>query len=119
MLTQSEIKRQMEIGNIVITPLRETSLSGPNSCDIHLGNKLLVYKLEDGEVLDIKKNNPTEEIVIPEDGYVLQPGVLYLGETEEYTETYGFIPKIDGVSSAARLGLCIHITAGFGDIFSH
>lgn len=139
MLTQSEIKRQMELGNIVISPLRETSLSGPNSCDIHLGNKLLVYKLEEPkrkpklmdlflrlfgknptqreeEILDIRKKNPTKEIIIPEEGYVLQPGVLYLGETEEYTETYGFIPKIDGVSSAARLGLCIHITAGFGDI---
>lgn len=116
MLTKSEIKRQMGLGNVVVSPLREESLSGPNSCDLHLGRTLLVYELPEDGILDIKKNNPTKEIIIPEEGYVLMPGTLYLGETEEYTETDGFVPKIDGVSSGARLGLSVHITAGFGDI---
>ena len=113
MLTKSEIIRQMELGNIIIDPLKEGALSGPNSCDIHLGSTLLIY---DEEVLDIKKENKTTRIEIPEEGYILLPGVLYLGETEEYTETHGFIPKIDGVSSGGRLGMSIHVTAGFGDL---
>ena len=46
--------------------------------------------------LDPKKDNKTEELTIPEEGRVLLPGVLYLGETMEYTETYGYVPKIDG-----------------------
>jgi dCTP deaminase len=41
---------------------------------------------------------------------------LYLGRTNEYTETYGFVPGIEGKSSLARLGLQVHMTAGFGDV---
>lgn len=65
--------------------------------------------------LDPKKDNKTEELTIPEEGRVLLPGVLYLGETMEYTETYGYVPKIDGRSTTGRLGIIVHITAGFGD----
>ena len=65
--------------------------------------------------LDPRKDNETTDIEIPEDGYVLVPGILYLGTTEEYTETYGFIPNIDGRSTTGRLGIEIHRTAGFGD----
>ena len=55
------------------------------------------------------------DITIPEDGYILMPGTLYLGETVEYTETTGYVPKIDGRSTTGRLGIVIHLTAGFGD----
>lgn len=65
--------------------------------------------------LDPKKDNKVIDIEIPDDGYILIPGVLYLGTTEEYTETYGFIPNIDGRSTTGRLGIEIHRTAGFGD----
>lgn len=65
--------------------------------------------------LDPKKDNETVDIKIPEEGYVLIPGTLYLGETVEYTETYGLIPNIDGRSTIGRLGIEVHRTAGFGD----
>lgn len=65
--------------------------------------------------LDPKKDNPTTDITIPREGYVLLPGTLYLGETMEYTETYGFVPNIDGRSTTGRLGIEVHRTAGFGD----
>lgn len=65
--------------------------------------------------LDPKKNNETKDVKIPEEGCILIPGVLYLGETMEYTETYGFVPNIDGRSTTGRLGIEVHRTAGFGD----
>lgn len=65
--------------------------------------------------LDPRKDNETQDIEIPEEGYVLLPGTLYLGETMEYTETYGFVPNIDGRSTTGRLGIEVHRTAGFGD----
>lgn len=65
--------------------------------------------------LDPKKENETVDIIIPEEGYILMPGTLYLGETVEYTETNGFVPKIDGRSTTGRLGIVVHLTAGFGD----
>lgn len=66
--------------------------------------------------LDMKKKNETIEFMIPEEGYVLQPGVLYIGRTVERTWTDKFIPMINGRSSGGRLGISIHICAGFGDI---
>ena len=65
--------------------------------------------------LDPRKNNETKDVKIPEEGCILIPGVLYLGETMEYTETYGFVPNIDGRSTTGRLGIEVHRTAGFGD----
>jgi dCTP deaminase len=48
--------------------------------------------------------------------FFLTPGNLYLGSTIEYTETgTGLVPCIEGRSSVARLGLSVHLTAGFGD----
>ena len=35
--------------------------------------------------------------------------------TEEYTETHGFVPFLEGKSSVGRLGIDIHSTAGKGD----
>lgn len=178
MLSGLEIKKQIELGNIVISDFNEKQLN-PNSYNIKLGKNLKIYAkgtidpefvinmvkkefsdymdqfkeeyndyiinpdniLSDDETskmkisledivkkeeelkdkylkeiaLDPKKDNETIDIEIPEEGYVLLPGTLYLGETEEYTETYGFIPNIDGRSTTGRLGIEIHRTAGFGD----
>jgi dCTP deaminase len=55
-------------------------------------------------------------MTIPEEGLVLQPGKLYLGRTVEFTETTNYVPMLEGRSSIGRLGLFIHITAGFGDV---
>lgn len=67
-------------------------------------------------VLDMKLENKTEEITIPDQGLILVPGKLYLGQTNEYTETHNLVPAISGRSSIGRLGINIHATAGFGDI---
>lgn len=111
-LSGREIKRH--IGNeIIIEPFSEDRLN-PNSYNLTLAPELAIY---DNGTLDMKKENKFSKVfTIPEDGYVLNPGVLYLGRTNEYTKTDGFIPMLEGRSSVGRLGLYIHITAGFGDV---
>ena len=47
---------------------------------------------------------------------LLEPQKLYLGRTIERTATDKYVPMLEGRSSVGRLGLFIHITAGFGDI---
>jgi dCTP deaminase len=47
---------------------------------------------------------------------VLTPNQLYLGRTAERTETHNLVPMIEGRSSVGRLGLFVHVTAGFGDV---
>jgi dCTP deaminase len=97
---------------IVIEPFDEEYLN-PNSYNLRLHNELLVYE---EEILDMKKANKTKRIIIPEDGLTLEPGRLYLGRTFEYTRTDEYVPMLEGRSSIGRLGLYIHVTAGFGDV---
>ena len=102
----------MEYGDIVIQPFRKECL-GTNSYDVHLSKNLAAYK---DDVLDAKKHNEIFHFEIPEEGFVLQPRVLYLGVTEEYTETHTCVPFLEGKSSVGRLGIDIHATAGKGDV---
>jgi dCTP deaminase len=111
-LSGLEIARQIEKGAISITPYEERLLN-PNSYNLRLHDEILVYK---DKILDMKKPLETETLTIPPEGLVLEPGVLYLGRTHEFTETEGFVPMLSGRSSTGRLGLYVHVTAGFGDI---
>ncbi|WP_105617959.1 dCTP deaminase [Vallitalea okinawensis] len=110
-LSGREIKKRLN-GDIKIDPFNEEQLN-PNSYNLKLHNELLIY---DTPILDMKKPNPTKKIVIPKEGLVLEPGKLYLGRTKEFTETNNLVPMLEGRSSIGRLGLFIHVTAGFGDV---
>lgn len=110
-LSGKEIKARLG-KDIKIEPFRESQLN-PNSYNLRLHNELLVYK---GDVLDMRRKNQVVHIEIPSDGLVLKPGKLYLGRTLEYTETDRLVPMLEGRSSVGRLGLFVHVTAGFGDV---
>lgn len=111
-LSDTKIKEAIAAGDIVIEPFNPEQM-GINSYDVKL-NKVLATYLDDE--LDAKKHNKIEHFEIPEEGYVLQPGVLYLGTTLEHTETYKHVPMLEGKSSTGRLGIDIHATAGVGDV---
>ena len=139
-LTGREIVKQVEEGHIIIDPF-DLSRVNPNSYNLRLGNKILVYRSNnmrsDPEleqrilsmprasnsppgynevILDSHAYNPVDEYIIPESGFLLQPGILYLGTTVEKTWTDRFVPELGGRSSTGRLSMMVHITAGFGDI---
>ncbi len=111
-LSDKKILEAIEAGDIVIEPFRRECL-GTNSYDVHLGKWLARYK---DHILDARKHNPIEYIEIPPEGFVLHPNTLYLGVTEEYTETRRYVPFLEGKSSVGRLGIDIHATAGKGDV---
>jgi dCTP deaminase len=110
-LSGKEIKNQLG-KTIFIEPYKESQLN-PNSYNLTLHNELLVYT---ESVLDMKKKNAVQTLLIPPEGLLLQPGILYLGRTNEYTKTESHVPMLEGRSSIGRLGLYIHVTAGFGDV---
>lgn len=111
-LSGLEIAKNVKQGNIYIDDFTQDRVN-PNSYNLRLHNQLVVYT---DHVLDMKKQLNTETIIIPADGLVLSPGKLYLGRTYERTFTDKFVPMLEGRSSVGRLGLYIHVTAGFGDI---
>lgn len=110
-LTGKEILRRMG-GDIKIDPFDESRLN-PNSYNLTLHNEIMTYE---EVVLDMKKANRIRKLTIPESGLVLNSNQLYLGRTVERTETRNLVPMIEGRSSVGRLGLFVHVTAGFGDV---
>jgi dCTP deaminase len=110
-LSGKEIENKLN-KDIVIKPFSKNQLNS-NSYNLKLHNELLIYS---EEILEMKKPNQTSIISIPDDGLVLMPNKLYLGRTIEYTETYNLVPMLEGRSSIGRLGIFVHITAGFGDV---
>ena len=98
--------------DIIIDPFNEKQVN-PNSYNLKLHNELVVY---DSNILDMKKNNTGTKMIIPEEGLLLESNKVYLGRTVEYTETHNLIHKLEGRSSVGRLGLFVHVTAGFGDV---
>jgi dCTP deaminase len=112
-LTDKRILEEIEKGNIVIKPFDRKHL-GSNSYDVHLADMLAIYK---DDILDARKHNELDHFKMHDhEGFLLLPGRLYLGVTQEYTETHAFVPFLEGKSSIGRLGIDIHSTAGKGDV---
>ena len=111
-LTGAEILERIEKEQIIIRPFDMKRLQ-PNSYDVTLSNKMLVYV---DEFLDLRKPNQTRELIIEESGTILYPNKVYIGSTNEYTETHGLVPIMHGKSSLGRLGIVPHVCAGLGDV---
>lgn len=75
----------------------------PASVDLMLDN---VVKTIDGETFNLDEKSM----------YVLQPGEFILGSTVEYvTIPQDIVARVEGRSSVGRLGVMVHVTAGYID----
>lgn len=112
LLSSDEIYRRLQNDDILIEPF-DTGRLNPNGYNLALHDQLLVYE---EIVLDAAAPNRYRRLEIPEEGLTLQPNLLYLGRTVEYTETRGLVPIIQGRSSLGRLGLFINPGGSMGDV---
>lgn len=111
-LADSLIIKERIKGNIIIEPF-DTKYLNPCTMDLTLNPEFKIYT---GDVLDVRKPNNTETFFVPEEGYVLQPGKVYLYACNEKVGVKGNIRfTVSGKSSLGRLGLFIHVTAGYVD----
>lgn len=113
-LVDKTILECIDSGAIVIRPFAREHL-GTNSYDVTLGPLLRTYAASD-QPLCVREQRAVVDVPIPPEGFVLQPGELYLASTIEYTESNEHLPILNGKSSLGRLGLSIHVTAGTGDV---
>ena len=115
-LSGKEIKSQIKNGDIEISPF-DPELVNPASVDLRLGEMVRMYEdVGSGNpVLDCRTESMTRLFEMNPSGLVLQPGELYLMHTYERVFTNRFVPVLDGKSSIGRLGICVHLTAGYGD----
>lgn len=126
MITGVEIINQVVNERIKLEPF-DVKRVGPNSYDVSLASTLYRLKLpSEGsscvtsslmrQCLDVYYEPEYEKIVLDDSGFILQPGQLYLGVTQEFSHTPHHIPCYEGRSTLARYGVQSHQTAGFGDI---
>ncbi len=141
-LTDTAIGDAIQDGSIKINPWNPDQLN-PCSYDVTLGSGVAVYTNwvlpytrsygtlsgatpphEDGRnfvinpsgFLDVKDEPRIERFTMDKEaGWVLKPGILYLMHTVETITTDKYDPILDGKSSIGRLGILVHLTAGFGD----
>lgn len=111
-LSGKKIIQEYNKGYISIAPFNESQIQSV-SYKLKLSNKLKVYKKE---TLDATLRNDTKEITIPKDGLVLEPGTIYLGESEEKIGSLKYLVMLKGRSTTGRLGLFITICS---DIIEH
>ena len=121
MLTNSEIKRQMALGNISISDLKSGALDKPNSCKVSLSDELYSF---DYSIVEARGNafynngdfsdQPTlRKVRIPKTGLLLEPRKVYLAKTAESIKTNGYIPVLNGRTSLSLLGVSIELTSGY------
>jgi dCTP deaminase len=110
-LSDSAILEALGKGDVVIEPFNLKNVN-PNSVDLTLNENYATYIYQP---LDVKKENKVIRYVIPDDGIVLQPNLLYLMSTNEKAGTKIHHSQLKGKSSLARLGIFIDCTASWGD----
>ena len=118
-LSDRTIKEEIGKGRIVIEPL-DASCIQPASVDIHLDNKLLVFKTwRHPFYIDVKQSvdDLSESVEIDEDRpFLLNAGEFVLASTlESITLPDDIVARLEGKSSLGRIGLLIHSTAGYVD----
>lgn len=100
---------------IEITPQPPQKAIQPASIDLHLDNT--VTYLPQHTHIDTKKEHPpTITDTIPLGGIEIQPNEFLLLQTKETIKlSNNYAALCEGRSSIGRLGLTIHITAGYTD----
>ncbi|MDO8670484.1 MAG: dCTP deaminase [Dehalococcoidia bacterium] len=117
-LSDRTIKEEIAAGRIVIEPFDPTCVQ-PASVDLHLDNKILVFRNSRRAYIDVRKN--TEDLmdlveIDDEIPFILHPGEFVLGSTLEcITMPTDLVARLEGKSSLGRIGLLIHSTAGYVD----
>ena len=106
-LTGSEIKKMVHCGDVTIEPFNEAQIN-PNSYNYRLGPKLLVPQYNATETKGFK------EILLPNDGFVMEPHTVYLGHTYETLGSKDYAMSLIGRSSLGRLGLFLQVSANLG-----
>jgi dCTP deaminase len=123
-LNDEEIKNELIKRSINLIPLIDKGQIGSTSVDVRLGTSFQIYKPNQSGILDLISTKSVEETLKKStlidldflEEIILVPGQFVLGHTMEYL----VLPKniaaeLEGRSSYARLGIEIHMTAGFID----
>lgn len=112
-LSDRSIKKAIDMGSLKITPLVTENIQ-PASVDLTLMDEF--YLFNKTGLFDPKRPGAHTEPLLAEDSLLMDPGDFILGSTLEAIELPAWIAaQVGGKSSLARIGIAIHVTAGFID----
>ncbi len=114
-LTCEAIRRELAAGRLEIDPFTDDQV-GPASIDLHLGDEVRVMEVggDAVAVTDEADYHAITRLRSLAQPYVLAPGETILGMTRERIRLPPDLAGwLEGRSRYARLGLMIHVTAGF------
>ena len=118
LLSDGDIRRQIEAGRIGLEPLN-MELMQPSSIDVRLDRFFRLFDNHKYPYIDPREQQDdlTRFVEVASDeAFILHPGEFVLGSTYEYVSLPDDIAaRLEGKSSLGRLGLLTHSTAGFVD----
>lgn len=120
-LSDKTIKEYLEEGKIVIDPLKNEQQIQPSSVDMRLGDEFKVFKVIRKPYIDPKDEEDIAEYMesstVPEgEAFIIHPNEFALATTQEYVKVPDdLVARVEGRSSMGRLGVTMHVTAGYVD----
>lgn len=120
-LSDKTIKEYLEEGKIVIDPLKDEQQIQPSSVDMRLGDEFKVFKVIRKPYINPKDEEDIAEYMesstVPEgEAFIIHPNEFALATTQEYVKVPDdLVARVEGRSSMGRLGVTMHVTAGYVD----
>ena len=120
-LSDKTIKEYLKEGKIGIDPLRDEKQIQPSSVDMRLGDEFKVFKVIRKPFIDPKDEEDIasymESTTVGEgEAFIIHPNEFALATTLEYVKLPDdIVARVEGRSSMGRLGVTMHVTAGFID----
>ena len=120
-LSDIDIKKYLDEGKIVITPLEDEKQIQPSSVDLRIGNEFKGFRIISKPYIDPRDDTDFESYMssfsISEDEpFIIHPGEFTLATTHEVVKLPSdIVARVEGRSSMGRLGVTMHVTAGYID----
>ena len=120
-LSDKTIKEYLKEGKIGIEPLLDEKQIQPSSVDMRLGDEFKVFKVIRKPYIDPKDEEDVasymESTTVEEgEAFIIHPNEFALATTLEYVKIPDdLVARVEGRSSMGRLGVTMHVTAGFID----
>ena len=120
-LSDKTIKEYLKEGKIGFEPLTDEKQIQPSSVDMRLGDEFKVFKVIRKPFIDPEDEDDIasymESTIVPEgEAFIIHPNEFALATTAEYVKVPDdLVARVEGRSSMGRLGVTMHVTAGFID----
>ena len=121
-LSDRDIKEHLKSGKIIINPLTNPEVQiQPSSVDLRIGREFKGFRIIRKPCIDPMDQNDLdsymESFYIDEgEPFIIHPGEFALATTYETIKLpHDLVARVEGRSSMGRLGVTMHVTAGYID----